>query len=43
VYGGLAGPGTTASVSPLVLLVVLALWVLAPLALAVLAFRRKPV
>ncbi|QOW20541.1 ABC transporter permease [Lysobacter ciconiae] len=43
IYSGLAGPGNAATLSPGVLFAVLAAWVVAPLALAVLAFRRKSV
>jgi Cu-processing system permease protein len=43
VYSGLAGPGTTATLPPGVLLAALVAWVLAPLALAMLAFRRRAV
>lgn len=43
IYSGLAGPGNAVSLPPAVLFAVLAVWVLAPLALAVLAFRRKSV
>jgi Cu-processing system permease protein len=42
-YGGLAGPGNAAPLPPSVLFAVLSAWVVAPLALAVLAFKRKPV
>lgn len=43
IYSGLAGPGNAAPLPPAVLFAVLAAWVVAPLALAVLAFRRKSV
>ena len=43
VYSGLAGPGNAAPPPPALLFAVLAAWVVAPLALAVLAFRRKPI
>jgi Cu-processing system permease protein len=43
VYSGLAGPGTTATLPPGVLLAALVAWALAPLALAMLAFRRRAV
>lgn len=43
IYSGLAGPGNAAPMSSTVLLAVLAAWVVAPLVLAVLAFRRKSV
>lgn len=43
IYSGLAGPGSAATLSPAVLFAVLAAWVVAPLALAVMAFRRKSV
>lgn len=43
VYSGLAGPGNAAPTPAWVLLTVLAAWVVAPLALAVLAFGRKSV
>lgn len=43
VYSGLAGPGNAAPQSPAVLFAVLAAWVVGPLVLAVLAFRRKSV
>lgn len=43
VYSGLAGPGNAAPPPPALLFAVLAAWVAAPLALAVLAFRRKPI
>ncbi|NLG59086.1 MAG: ABC transporter permease [Gammaproteobacteria bacterium] len=43
VYSGLAGPGTAAPTPPGVLLAVLAAWVAVPLALAIFAFRRRPV
>ncbi|KIQ97021.1 ABC transporter permease subunit [Lysobacter sp. A03] len=43
IYSGLAGPGSAATLSPAVLFAVLAAWIVAPLALAVLAFRRKSV
>ena len=43
VYSGLAGPGTTATLPPDLLLAALVAWVLAPLALAILAFRRRAV
>jgi len=42
-YSGMAGPGTAAPLPPSVLLAVLAAWVVVPLAVAVLAFRRRPV
>ncbi|MBX3623082.1 MAG: ABC transporter permease [Rhizobacter sp.] len=41
VYSGMAGPGDPAAVSPPTYLAVLVAWVAAPLALAVLAFRRR--
>jgi len=43
VYSGMAGPGDPAALPPPVYLAVLLLWSLAPLALAVLAFRRRAV
>lgn len=43
IYSGLAGPGNAAPLPPAVLFAVLAAWVVAPLALAVLAFGRKAV
>ena len=42
-YGGLAGPGNAPPPPPSVLFAVLGAWVVVPLGLAVLAFRRKPV
>ena len=42
-YSGLAGPGNAAPMPAGVLLAVLAAWVLVPLGLAVLAFRRRPI
>lgn len=43
IYSGLAGPGNAAPMPAGVLLTVLAAWVAVPLALAVLAFRRRPI
>ncbi|MFZ7096454.1 ABC transporter permease [Luteimonas dalianensis] len=43
VYSGLAGPGNAAPLPAGVLLAVLAAWVVAPLVLAVFAFRRRPI
>ncbi|MGV8923434.1 MAG: ABC transporter permease [Thermomonas sp.] len=42
-YAGLAGPGNAAPLPPAVLFAVLAAWVVAPLVLAVVAFKRKSV
>lgn len=42
VYSGMAGPGDPGALPAPVFLVVLLAWILAPLALAVLAFRRRP-
>ncbi|MEN1956785.1 ABC transporter permease [Luteimonas sp. MJ204] len=42
-YSGLAGPGNAAPMPAGVLLAVLAAWVVVPLGLAVLAFRRRPI
>ena len=42
-YSGLAGPGNAAPMPAGVLLAVLAAWVLVPLGLAILAFRRRPI
>ena len=42
-YAGLAGPGNAAPLPPAVLFGVLAAWVVAPLLLAIFAFRRKSV
>ncbi len=42
-YAGLAGPGNAAPLPPAVLFAVLAAWVVAPLLLAIFAFRRKSV
>ena len=43
IYSGLAGPGNAAPLPPGVLFAVLAAWVVAPLALAIFAFRRRPI
>ena len=43
VYSGMAGPGDPTALPPLLYLAVLLLWALVPLALAVLAFSRRPV
>lgn len=43
IYSGMAGPGDAAALPLPVFLGALAAWVLVPLALAVIAFRRRPV
>lgn len=43
IYSGLAGPGNAAPLPPALLFAALAAWVVAPLALAVLVFRRKSI
>lgn len=43
VYSGMAGPGAGTSLPPWLLLVALAAWVLAPLALAMAAFQRRSI
>jgi Cu-processing system permease protein len=43
VYSGMAGPGDPAALPPVAYLTALLLWAVAPLALAVLAFRRRSV
>lgn len=43
VYSGMAGPGDATTLQPAVLLSALVAWVVAPLLLAIAAFRRRPV
>jgi Cu-processing system permease protein len=43
IYSGMAGPGDAAALPPLLLVGVLLAWVLAPMLLAILALRRRPV
>jgi Cu-processing system permease protein len=42
VYSGMAGPGDPGALPPGVFLAVLAAWIVLPLALAIVAFRRRP-
>jgi len=42
VYSGMAGPGDPAAVAPGVFVAVLAAWIVVPTALAIVAFRRRP-
>src|SRR5690606_21573269 len=42
VYSGMAGPGDPAALPAPVFLAVLGAWIVLPLALAILAFRRRP-
>jgi Cu-processing system permease protein len=42
VYSGMAGPGDPAALPPAAFIAVLAAWIVVPMALAMVAFRRRP-